>query len=147
MSEQLNLKKEEVFEELFFILKQYGNTETIDGMQFMLNNIVNGIGDGRTATDDINDINYLLNLAIIELTAIEHKLTKEHQEEFENYCDEVIKIDVIKDYQQGQLVIYDGLPYIVSEVDYDDLTMHLSDGGMMDNGMWVEDFTLLSKSV
>jgi len=47
----------------------------------------------------------------------------------------------------GELVIYDLFPFIVSEVDYEDLTIHLSDGSMMDNGIWIEDFTLLSKSI
>jgi hypothetical protein len=35
------------------------------------------------------------------------------------------------------LVVYEDLPYQISEVDYDDLTIHLYSGEMGDNGFWV----------
>jgi|TARA_R110001599_G_scaffold218208_6_gene416511 hypothetical protein len=145
MITELDLKKEIIFEDLFYILKQYEHTTTIDGIQFMLDNIVDGIGDGREIKDDITDINYILNLTLEELGKI--TLTKEHNNIFDDAKDMLFNIEVIKNYNQGELVIYDLFPFIVSEVDYEDLTIHLSDGSMMDNGIWIEDFTLLSKSI
>lgn len=145
MITELDLKKEVIFEDLFYILKQYEHTTTIDGIQFMLDNIVDGIGDGREIKDDITDIIYMLNLTLEELGKI--TLTKEHKDIFDDAKDTLLRIEVIKNYNQGELVIYDLFPYIVSEVDYDDLSIHLSNGGMMDNGLWVEDFTSLSKSI
>ena len=145
MITELDLKKEIIFEDLFYILKQYEHTTSIDGIQFMLDNIVDGIGDGREIKDDITDINYILNLTLEELGKI--TLTKEHNNIFDDAKDMLFNIEVIKNYNQGELVIYDLLPFIVSEVDYEDLTIHLSDGSMMDNGIWIEDFTLLSKSI
>tara|TARA_R110000868_G_scaffold281301_1_gene541687 strand:+ start:122 stop:565 length:444 start_codon:yes stop_codon:yes gene_type:complete len=145
MITELDLKKEIIFEDLFYILKQYEHTTTIDGIQFMLDNIVDGIGDGREIKDDITDINYILNLTLEELGKI--TLTKEHNNIFDDAKDMLFNIEVIKNYNQGELVIYDLSPFIVSEVDYEDLTIHLSDGSMMDNGIWIEDFTLLSKSI
>lgn len=140
MNQELNLKKEEIFEELFFILKEYGNSETINGMQFMLDNIVSGIADGRTIEDDIDDINYLLNLTISELTSIENDLNKDHRETFNDLSKVMIQMEQIKAYNQGQLIIYDNLPYIINEIDYDDIAIHISSGNMMDSGMWVNDF-------
>jgi len=145
MITELDLKKEIIFEDLFYILKQYEHTTSIDGIQFMLDNIVDGIGDGREIKDDITDINYILNLTLEELGKI--TLTKEHNNIFDDAKDMLFNIEVIKNYNQGELVIYDLFPFIVSEVDYEDLTIHLSDGSMMDNGIWIEDFTLLSKSI
>jgi len=145
MITELDLKKEVIFEDLFYILKQYEHTTTIDGIQFMLDSIGDGIGDGREIKDDITDIIYMLNLTLEELGKI--TLTKEHNNILDDAKDMLFNIEVIKNYNQGELVIYDLFPFIVSEVDYEDLTIHLSDGSMMDNGIWIEDFTLLSKSI
>jgi hypothetical protein len=44
----------------------------------------------------------------------------------------------ISEIEQGMLVIYEGLPYIVGEVDEDDLIIYLYSGDEEDTGFWVD---------
>lgn len=46
--------------------------------------------------------------------------------------------NVLDGLYQGQLVILDNIPYIIAEVDYDDISVKLYNGQMDDNGFWVD---------
>jgi hypothetical protein len=84
-------------------------------------------------------LNELLNECINILTHVEHLLDETDKKDFDDLCKLIIRSEDIQRYHQGQLIIYDGLPYIINEIDYDDLTILISDGQMMDNYMWIDD--------
>lgn len=46
--------------------------------------------------------------------------------------------NVLEGLYQGQLVILDNLPYMIAEIDYDDVSIKLYSGQMDDNGFWVD---------
>jgi hypothetical protein len=52
--------------------------------------------------------------------------------------------NALSKFSVGNLVIYNSLPYVVAEIDYEDTTLFLSDN-TLDNGFWVEDILKITK--
>lgn len=71
------------------------------------------------------DIKFLLDQIIMLGTEIEGNLDKEYALEFNDLCNKINEMNEIVDYNQGDMVICDDLPYMVAEVDYDDLSIGL----------------------
>jgi hypothetical protein len=63
-------------------------------------------------------------------------MTSNDQEIFEDICSKLLSISKLSNYIIGQLITYDKLPYMVMEIDYDDLSLLLGDGFEVE--LWVE---------
>jgi len=87
----------------------------------------------NTTKDDLLDINLIIKI----LSRYENTLDKETQEDFDSYCKKAICLDYlfVKNISVGDLIISDNLPYIISEIDYEDCSVFLNDNSL-DNGFW-----------
>ena len=87
----------------------------------------------NTTKDDLLDINLIIEI----LSRYENTLDKETQEDFDSYCKKAICLDYlfVKNISVGDLIISDNLPYIISEIDYEDCSVFLNDNSL-DNGFW-----------
>jgi hypothetical protein len=89
------------------------------------------------------DVNIALNTCIEILTEIESRISVAEQNQFDDICQATIYNNELESFKQGDLVVYDDLPYIVSEVNLDDSTIHIYSGQIDDNGMWLEGYDIL----
>lgn len=87
----------------------------------------------NTIKDNLLDINLIIEI----LSRYESTFDKETQEDFDSYCKKAICLDYlfVKNISVGDLVVSDSLPYVVSEIDYEDCSIFLSDSSL-DNGFW-----------
>jgi hypothetical protein len=79
----------------------------------------------------------LINKIVELLSIIEKDMSKDDQEDFDFYCDQVIELDCSNNL--GEMTIYRGQPYIVSEIDFSDneISVCLWDGDETSNGFYV----------
>lgn len=82
------------------------------------------------------DVCYYLNLIIEILTSYEDRMISGDQEIFDEICSKSLSIAELSNYIIGQLITYDKLPYMVMEIDYDDLSLLLGNGFEIE--LWVE---------
>jgi hypothetical protein len=83
-----------------------------------------------------SDVNYYLNLIIEILTSYEDIMTKNDALLFDDICSKSLCIDELSKYKQGQLIIYNDLPYMVLELDYNDVTLLL--GNECESEFWID---------
>lgn len=83
-----------------------------------------------------SDVYYYLNLIIGVLTNYKDRMTSDDQEIFEDICSKLLSISKLSNYIIGQLITYNELPYMIMEIDYDDLSLLLGDGFEVE--LWVE---------
>lgn len=86
-----------------------------------------------------NDVAYNLNLCIEILTSLESILSEKEKSEFDDIC--VLSLKLMKFntlcLKVGDLIIYDGFPYMVTEIDYDEYTLHIT-SNLEENGIWID---------
>ena len=82
------------------------------------------------------DVNYYLNLIIEILTSYEDIMTKNDALIFDDICSKSLCIGELSKYKKGQLIIYNNLPYMVLEFDYDDVTLLL--GNECEGEFWID---------
>ena len=87
----------------------------------------------NTTKDNLLDINLIIEI----LSVYENTFDKETQEDFDSYCKKAIYLDYLfmENVSVGDLVVSGNLPYIVSEIDYEDCSVFLSNSSL-DNGFW-----------
>ena len=89
------------------------------------------------------DITVVIDTCIDVLTGIENELSIQDKESFNDICNVFIINDLLSELKQGKLITYDNIPYIVSEIDFDDNSVHIFNGEIDDNGIWVDGNELL----
>ena len=89
------------------------------------------------------DITVVIDTCIDVLTGIEDELSIQDKESFNDICNVFIINDLLSELKQGKLITYDNIPYIVSEIDFDDNSVHIFNGEIDDNGIWVDGNELL----
>ena len=106
--------------------------------------IIDGLS--KLATDyNIENLNQsewddkTINKTIEELMVVEDKMLKDDKENFESLCTMVLELDSVKDLKRGNMVLYEGDPYMISEIDIDgsEISVLLWDGDDEDNGFYV----------
>lgn len=87
----------------------------------------------NTTKDNLLDINLIIEI----LSRYESTFDKETQEDFDSYCKKAICLDYlfVKNISVGDLIVSNNLPYVVSEIDYEDCSVFLSDSSL-GNGFW-----------
>jgi len=93
--------------------------------------IVQTLNTDRLESDVSSNVNLLVDM----LMSYEDLLSEDQREEYEIICQDCLRLDAIKEYTIGELVIVNSLPYILTDIDYDDLTVYILDGGM-EYGCW-----------
>ena len=89
------------------------------------------------------DITVVIDTCIDVLTGIENELSIQDKESFNDICNVFVINDLLSELKQGKLITYDNIPYIVSEIDFDDNSVHIFNGEIDDNGIWVDGNELL----
>ena len=89
------------------------------------------------------DITVVIDTCIDVLTGIENELSIQDKESFNGICNVFVIKDLLSELKQGKLITYDNIPYIVSEIDFDDNSVHIFNGEIDDNGIWVDGNELL----
>ena len=89
------------------------------------------------------DVNYSLNLCVELLTELEANgfLSKENKNEFDEICSRILQAQELEcspHIEIGKMVVYKKKAYQIVEIDYDELTVCLSDGDDMNWGLDVD---------
>lgn len=142
---EVALKKEQLFSDLFYMLTTYVNDldkqqqqayETICSLEKEIEQHLPGNKESY-----MSDVNTALNKTIEVLTELEgeNKLTDLAKNEFDELCRIVLEgqeIECSEHIQVGRMIVCEGLPYQISEIDYEDFSVKLWGGDELDNGHW-----------
>jgi hypothetical protein len=83
------------------------------------------------------DVKYYLNRAIDIATGIEDEMSEDDKADIEQKHLTIKNLDALDELHQGQLVIHEGKPYQIYEIDLEDLTVCIGDKEE-ENGFWVD---------
>jgi hypothetical protein len=85
-----------------------------------------------------NDVRYNLNLCIEILTNLESRnvLTETEMIEFDEIC--ILSLKVMSFNKKiGDLILYKNQPYMITDIDVDDYSLHIS-YDLDENGFWID---------
>jgi len=136
MKYEVALKKEQLFSDLFSMLTTYVND--LDKRQKH---------DYETICFDVNTA---LDKTIELLTQLEDegKLTDLAKNEFDEICRIVLEgqeIECSEHLQVGKMIVCEGLPYQIIEIDYEDFSVKLWSGDELDKGHWESPLNCVGK--
>lgn len=89
------------------------------------------------------DITIIIDTCISILTGIENDLSNEDKESFHSISQILNINELLSKLSKGNLIVYQNIPYVISSVDMDDNAVHLFNGELDDNGIWIDGEELL----
>ena len=172
MNYEITLKREQLFYDLFSTLTTYVNDldkrqkHDYEAICFLKEDIEkllkesiqkywsNTSADKTTIVQDKNTymfgVNTALDKTIELLTQLEDegKLTDLDQNEFDEICRIVSESNEIENseyLQVGKMIVCEGLPYQIIEIDYEDFSVRLWSGDEDDKGYWESPLNCVAK--
>lgn len=139
-----SFEKQNIAYALLDILNEY-----YDVMDEVNQQTLKGVSEAIDTLDEDHenfevDITNYLNTIIDLCTGFENQMSQADKEDFEDSMTAIANMDAIDKLNEGEMVIYDGLPYMIWEIDYDDTTVCIGRDAL-DNGMWVDPIDLKLK--
>ena len=146
MKNEIALKKVQLFYDLFSMLTTYVNNldkrqkHDYETICFLVEDIKK---EHTSIFEDtyMFDVNTALDKTIELLTQLEDegKLTDLDQNEFDGICRIVLEgqeIECSEHIQVGKMIVCEGLPYQIIEIDYEEFSVKLWSGDELDKGYW-----------
>jgi hypothetical protein len=140
MNFEIALTKDAFRETLMNIIEE---SKLNDSQEETLKGLLHLEGELNVENKDLfcKDVDYSLSLCIKLLREIEtsEPLNEEVKKEFDEICNRILQaqeIECSKHINIGKLVICDGLPYQVCEIDYEDFSVKLCGSDELDGGFW-----------
>ena len=112
--------------------------------------IIHMLGELPDSETYEKDVSVILDTCIGLVSELESDglLSKNDASEFDGISTLVLQAQELMsptDIVVGALTVYEGLPYQIDEIDYDDFSVHISSGELDDNGLWVSPVELGDK--
>jgi len=157
MKYEIALKREQLFYDLFPMLTTYVNDldkrgkHDYDAICLLKEDIEKLLKDSiQNRKQYMSYVNEALDKTIEVLTYLEDcgKLTDLEQNEFDAICRIVSESNEIEDskyFQVGKMIVCDGLPYQIIEIDYEDFSVKLWSGDELDKGHWESPLNCVGK--
>ena len=155
MKNEIALKKVQLFYDLFSMLTTYVNDldkrqkHDYETICFLMEDIKK---EHTSIFEDtyMFDVNTALDKTIELLTQLEDegKLTDLDQNEFDGICRIVLEgqeIECSEHIQVGKMIVCEGLPYQIIEIDYEDFSVKLWSGDELDKGHWESPLNCVGK--
>ena len=155
MNYEITLKREQLFYDLFSTLTTYVNDldkrqkHDYETICFLMEDIQKAsiVEDKETYMFRVNTA---LDKTIELLTQLEDegKLTDLDQNEFDEICRIVSESNEIENseyLQVGKMIVCEGLPYQIIEIDYEDFSVRLWSGDEDDKGYWESPLNCVAK--
>lgn len=91
----------------------------------------------------VNDVAELERLVIAKLDNSDNIVGSDETFDVVDYTDDWLSYEetdknILNKFHKGQLIIFEGLPCMIFEIDYDDVSIKLYNGDMDDNGFWID---------
>ncbi len=133
---------EDILEKLLEISVNYSDKLDKDLQKTLIS--INELVDTFSELDpSLNELHSYNNSLIELLMNVEHVMSDDDREEFNTYCRQLIVLDKIDILYKGKAVIYENKPYVIHDIDLEDFTANLGDGGLAEYGFDVDLYELI----